>query len=266
MKSKILAAFAALALTALALSAQAQNIAVVNGKPVPTARVDTLLQQATRAGQQVTPELQQQARDQVVLREIFTQAADKQGLGATPDYKAQMELTRQSILIRELFDRYAKSHPVSDAAAQAEYDKFKAQASGTEYRASHILVDSEAEAKALIAQIDAGASFEKLAKEKSKDPGSGAKGGDLDFAKPEAYVPEFAQALVKLKKGEMTQTPVKTQFGWHIIKLVDTREAQFPAFDDVKGQLKQRLEQAQLQQYQEELRAKAKTDYKFGGQ
>jgi len=266
MKSKILAAFAALALTALALSAQAQNIAVVNGKPVPTARVDTLLQQATRAGQQVTPELQQQARDQVVLREIFTQAADKQGLGATPDYKAQMELARQSILIRELFDRYAKSHPVSDAAAQAEYDKFKAQASGTEYRASHILVDSEAEAKALIAQIDAGASFEKLAKEKSKDPGSGAKGGDLDFAKPEAYVPEFAQALVKLKKGEMTQTPVKTQFGWHIIKLVDTREAQFPAFDDVKGQLKQRLEQAQLQQYQEELRAKAKTDYKFGGQ
>jgi peptidyl-prolyl cis-trans isomerase C len=266
MKSKILAAFAALALSALALSAQAQNIAVVNGKPVPTARVDTLLQQAARAGQQVTPELQQQARDQVVLREIFTQAAEKQGLGATPDYKAQMELARQSILIRELFDRYAKSHPVSDAAAQAEYDKFKAQASGTEYRASHILVDSEAEAKALIAQIDAGASFEKLAKEKSKDPGSGAKGGDLDFAKPEAYVPEFAQALVKLKKGEMTQTPVKTQFGWHIIKLVDTREAQFPAFDDVKGQLKQRLEQAQLQQYQEELRAKAKTDYKFGGQ
>ena len=266
MKSKILAAFAALALSALALSAQAQNIAVVNGKPVPTARVDTLLQQAARAGQQVTPELQQQARDQVVLREIFTQAAEKQGLGATPDYKAQMELARQSILIRALFDQYAKNHPVSDAAAKAEYDKFKAQASGTEYRASHILVDSEAEAKALIAQIDAGASFEKLAKEKSKDAGSGAKGGDLDFAKPEAYVPEFAQALVKLKKGEMTQTPVKTQFGWHIIKLVDTREAQFTSFDDVKAQLKQRLEQAQLQQYQEELRAKAKTDYKFGGQ
>ncbi len=266
MKSKILAALAALALSALALSAQAQNIAVVNGKPVPTARVDTLLKQAARAGQQISPELQQQARDQVVLREIFTQAAEKQGLGATPDYKAQMELARQSILIHDLFEQFSKNNPVSDAEAKAEYDKFKAQASGTEYRASHILVDSEAEAKALIAQIKAGASFEKLAKEKSKDPGSGAKGGDLDFAKPEAYVPEFAQALVKLKKGEMTDTPVKTQFGWHIIKLVDTREAQFPAFDDVKAQLKQRLEQAKLQQYQEELRAKAKTDYKFGSQ
>ena len=146
---------------------------------------------------------------------------------------------------------------------QAEYDKFKAQLTGTEFRARHILVADEAEAKALIEQIKAGASFEELAKKHSKDPGSGAQGGDLDFAKADAYVPEFGQALSQLKKGEVTAVPVKTQFGWHIIKLEDTREAEFPAFDDVKAQIVQRLEQMKLAQYQEQLRNAAKTDYKF---
>lgn len=261
MKSKPLFVLAAIVLAA---SAQAQNIAIVNGKAVPKARVDTLLQQAARAGQQVGPELQQQARDQVVLREIFTQEAEKKGIAASPDYKAQMELARQSILIRELFEDFKKKNPVGDAEAKAEYDKFKAQAAGTEYRARHILVEKEEEAKALIAQLKAGAKFEELAKKNSKDTGSGENGGDLDFAKPESYVQEFSAAMVKLKKGELTETPVKSQFGWHIIRLDDTREAQFPGFEEVKGQIKQRLEQVKLQNYQEELRAKAKTDYKFG--
>lgn len=247
----------------LPLPALAQNIAVVNGKAVPKARVDNLLQQAARAGQKVGPEVQAQAKDQVVLREIFTQEAERQGLAASADYRAQMELARQGILIRELFDNFKKQHPVSDAEAKAEYDKFKAQLTGTEYRARHILVADEAEAKALIEQIKAGASFEELAKKHSKDPGSGAQGGDLDFAKADAYVPEFGQALTQLKKGEVTAMPVKTQFGWHIIKLEDTREAEFPAFDDVKAQIVQRLEQVKLAQYQEQLRNAAKTDYKF---
>jgi peptidyl-prolyl cis-trans isomerase C len=257
---------AAVALTALLLplAAQAQNIAIVNGKPVPKARLETLLTQAQRGGQQVTPEVQQQARDQVVLREIFVQEAERQGIAKSADFRAQMELARQSLLIREMFDNYRKKNPVSDEAAKVEYDKFKAQATGTEYRARHILVEKEDEAKALIAQIKGGASFEELAKKNSKDPGSGANGGDLDFAKPDAYVAEFGQAMAKLKKGEMTDTPVKTQFGYHIIKLEDTRDASFPAFDDVKGQIKQRLEQVLMQQYQDDLRSKAKTDYKFG--
>ncbi len=243
--------------------AAAQNVAIVNGKAVPKARVDALLQQAQRAGQAVGPELQAQARDQVVLREIFVQEAERRGMAKSPAYRDQMELARQSILIRELFEAQRAANPVSDAAAQAEYDKFKAAASGQEYRARHILVEDEAQAKKLIAQIEAGGSFEELAKQNSKDPGSGANGGDLDFAKPDSYVPEFSQAMVALKKGEMTKTPVKSQFGWHIIKLEDTREASFPAFDDVKAQIKQRLEQQQMQQYQESLRAKARTDYKF---
>ena len=269
MKPKTPAARAALVL-ALAvlvapLAAHAQNIATVNGKPVPKSRVDTLIQQATRGGQQVTPEMQNQARDQVVLREIFAQEAARLGLAAKPDFAAQLALARESILIRDLFEDYRKKNPITDAAAQAEYDKFKAQSAGTEYRARHILVEKEEDAKALITQIKGGAKFEDLAKKNSKDTGSAENGGDLDFAKPENYVPEFSGALVKLKKGEMTDAPVKSQFGWHIIKLEDTREATFPGFEEVKGQIKQRLEQVKLQAYQEELRSKAKTDYKFSG-
>ena len=258
------ASFVAMACAmALPMLANAQNIAIVNGKAVPKARMETLLQQAQRGGQQISPEMESQAREQVVLREIFAQEAERRGVASSPDYKAQMDLARQSILIRELFEDFKKKNPVTDAEAKAEYDKFKGQATGTEYRARHILVEGEDEAKALIAQIKGGAKFEDLAKAKSKDPGSGENGGDLDFAKPENYVPEFSQAMVALKKGEMTPAPVKSQFGWHIIRLDDTRSAQFPDFEAVKGQIQQRLAQVKLQTFQEKLRSSAKTDFKF---
>lgn len=258
-----LRAAAAAALLALTLPALAQNIAIVNGKAVPQSRVDALLDAAKRSGQPLPPGADAMARDQVVMREIFTQEAEKRGIAQLAGYQAQMELARQSILIRELFEDFKRKNPVSDTEAKAEYDKFKAEASGTEYRASHILVEQEDEAKALIAQIKGGAKFEELAKTKSKDPGSGERGGDLDFAKPDAYVPEFGKAMAALKKGEMTATPVKSQFGWHIIRLDDTREAQFPAFDEVKGQIVERLEQTKMQDFQAKLRESAKTDYKF---
>jgi peptidyl-prolyl cis-trans isomerase C len=261
-----LRAAVATAVLLLPFTVFAQNVAIVNGKAVPKTRVDNLLQQAAKAGQKVGPEMEQQAKDQVVLREIYTQEAERKGMATSADYRAQMELARQSILIRELFEDYRKKHPVTDAEAKAEYDKFKAQAAGVEYRARHILVENEDEAKALLAKLKAGASFEELAKKNSKDPGSAENGGDLDFAKADAYVPEFGQALAKLMKGETTEAPVKTQFGWHIIRLDDTREAQFPAFEDVKPQLVQRMEQIKLQQYQEELRKAAKTDYKFAAE
>ncbi len=251
---------------ATAGSASAQNVAIVNGKAVPKARLDLLMQQATRGGQQpVTPELEARARDEVVLREVFAQEAEKRGVAASAEYRNQMELARQTILIRELFADYQKKNPVNDAEAKTEYDKFKGQATGTEYRARHILVEKEDEAKSLLKQLIAGAKFDELAKKHSTDKGSSANGGDLDFAKPDSYVPEFGTALVALKKGETTQTPVKSQFGFHIIKLEDTREAQFPPFEEVKPQVVQRLSQQKLQQFQEDLRKKAKTDYKFGG-
>ena len=248
---------------ALALPAQAQNVAIVNGKPVPMARVDALIEQATSQGQPRTPELEAQARDEVVLREMFVQQAEKQGLAATPRYKTQMELARQSILIRDLFAAFQKAHPVTDADIQAEYDKFKAQASGVEYHVSHILVEKEDDAKSLIVKLKNGESFEALAKQYSKDPGSGEKGGDLDWASPNSFVPEFSAAMVKLKKGEMTDVPVKSQFGWHVIKVVDTREAQFPPLAEVKPQIQQHLAQMKMAQFRDEIRAKSKTDYKF---
>jgi peptidyl-prolyl cis-trans isomerase C len=252
---------------ALPIAAAAQNVATVNGKPVPSARVDTLMEQATRGGQQPrSPELEQRVRDEVVMREIFMQEAESRGLAASPTYQSQMELARQTILIRELFQDFQKKNPVSEAESRAEYDKFKAQASGTEYRVRHILVEKEDVAKSLIAQLKKGAKFEDLAKKNSKDPGSAANGGDLDWANPGSFVPEFSTAMTGLKKGEMTQTPVKSQFGFHIIKLEDTREAQFPKFEEVKPQIEQSLTQKKLQTFQEELRAKAKTDYKFGTQ
>jgi peptidyl-prolyl cis-trans isomerase C len=250
---------------ALPLAAAAQNIATVNGKPVPKARVDTLMEQATRGGQQQrTPELEQRVRDEVVIREIFMQEAESRGLAGTPDYQNQMELARQTILIRELFSDFQKKNPIKEEESRAEYDKFKSQATGTEYRVRHILVEKEDQAKALLGRLKKGEKFEDLAKKNSKDPGSAANGGDLDWANPSSFVPEFSTAMTGLKKGETTPTPVKSQFGYHIIKLEDTRQAQFPAFEEVKPQIEQSLTQKKLQQFQEELRTKAKTDYKFG--
>ena len=271
MKMRFIAASVALAAAAVAgiapLAAQAQNIAVVNGKPVPKSRVDALMvqvqKQATARGQQLPPEIDKLVRDKVVTDEILTQEAERRGLAASTEFKQQMELARQGILISLLSADVEKKTTVSDADVQKEYDKFKAQASGTEYQAQHILVEKEDDAKALIAQLKAGAKFEDLAKKNSKDPGSAEKGGDLGFAGPNAYVPEFSQAMVKLKKGEYTQEPVKTQFGWHIIKLEDTRATQFPALADVKPQIQQRLMQEKAAAFRDELRAKAKTDYKF---
>jgi peptidyl-prolyl cis-trans isomerase C len=248
----------------LPLAAMAQNIAVVNGKPVPKARVDALIKTATHG--QDAPEMQAQARDQVVMREIFAQEAEKTGVANSPDYKSQLELVRQTVLINTLFQNFIKAHPISDTEAQAEYDKVKAEQSGQEFHARHILVDNEEDAKKLIAQIKAGAKFEDLAKKNSKDTGSAENGGDLDWAKPASYVPEFSTALQKLKPGQMTDTPVKTQFGYHIIKLEDVRAAQFPSYDEVKDKLKQQMEQVKLQEYQEKLRKAAKTDYKFAAE
>jgi peptidyl-prolyl cis-trans isomerase C len=252
---------------ALPLAAQAQNIAIVNGKPVPKARADAFIKliqkQASQQGQQLPPDVDQRVRDKLVMDEIISQEAERRGLSATPDYKVQMEQARQALLGQALREDFSKKNGATDAEIQAEYDKFKAQSGGTEYRARHILVEKEDEAKALIKQINGGASFEDLAKKNSKDPGSGANGGDLDFAAPGSYVPEFSQAMIKLKKGELTQEPVKTQFGYHIIKLEDTRQAQFPPIDEVKPQIKQRLEQQKLGAFLEDLRTKAKTDYKF---
>jgi peptidyl-prolyl cis-trans isomerase C len=198
MKMKLLSAIATAAmLCTMAPAVLAQNVAIVNGKAVPKSRVDALAQQIARSGRPVTPEMQGQLKDEVIAREIFIQEAQKQGLDITEDYKTQLELARQTILIRELFGNYQKANPVTDAEIKAEYDKFAAANGGKEYKARHILVEKEDQAKAIIAQLKKGGKFEEIAKKSSKDPGSGANGGDLDWAGAGNYGAEFSEALTK---------------------------------------------------------------------
>ena len=249
---------AVLSFSSMAL--QAQNVAIVNGKAVPKTRLNMLAAQVERSGRSVTPDMEQQLREEVIMREIFMQEAEKQGLEASDDYKVQLEIAKQSILIRELFALYQKANPVSEADIKAEYDKFVASNSGKEFRARHILVEKEDQAKAIIASLKKGAKFEDIAKKQSKDPGSGANGGDLDWANPNSFVKEFSQAMVELKKGQVTDKPVKTQFGFHIIRLDDTRESPVPKFDEVKAQIAQQLQQGKLAEYQQGLREKAKIE------
>jgi peptidyl-prolyl cis-trans isomerase C len=261
-KSLYSAVAAAIVLGAAAAPALAQNVAIVNGVAVPKARIEALADQMARAGRAVSPEQQDQLREEVIMREIFMQEAQKRGLDATPDFKTQMEFARQSLLVRELLVEYQKANPVSDDEIQAEYDKVKAAqaSSGKEYKAQHILVETEDQAKAIIASLKKGGKFDDIAKKSSKDPGSGANGGDLGWADPSGYVKEFGDALVKLKKGQTTDVPVKTQFGYHVIRLNDERSQEFPPLEQVKQQIAQQLVQQKMSAFQQELRAKAKVE------
>lgn len=245
---------------AASLGATAQNIAIVNGKAVPSSRLEAMLRQMERAGKPAPAEAAAQIKDRLVLFEILSQEGQKRGLDATDDFKAQVDLIRQNLLVNEVMADFQKTHAPTDAEVQAEYDKFAAANSGKEYKASHILVEKEDEAKKIIAQLKKGGKFADIAKKSSKDTGSGAKGGELDWASPTSYVKEFADALVALGKGKTSETPVKSQFGFHIIRVDDVREAQLPKIEEVKPQIVQQLMQQKSSAYIEELRAKARIE------
>ena len=247
----LLAAFAA-------APAFAQNIAVVNGTPIPKARADALIDQLVHQGQQDTPQLQMAVREELVNREILMQEALRRGLPNRPDIKAQIAVAQQTVVLRALIEDFVKNNTPTDAEVTARYNALVKDAGGKEYHLHHILVDNEQQAKDLIAKIKAGASFEDLAKQYSKDPGSGKNGGDLDWSDPKAYVPEFAAAAEKLQKGQMTDTPVHTQFGWHIIRLDDTRDITPPPLEQVRPQIVQQIQKEKLQAFEEGLRKNAK--------
>jgi peptidyl-prolyl cis-trans isomerase C len=257
MKNLKSACLLALIAVAVAVPASAQNLAVVNGKAIPTARVDSMVKQMVQQGQKDSPEMRAMIKDELINREVLAQEADRQGVSARPEIKSQIDLARQSIIIRALAQEFVAKNPVSDDEMKAEYDKFKGQTSGKEYHARHILVEKEDEAKALITKLKGGAKFDQLAAQ-SKDQGSAKQGGDLGWAPPDAFVKPFSDAMVALKAGEITQTPVQTQFGYHVIKLEEVRDAQMPAFDEVKGQIAESLQQRKLQQFQQDLKKKAK--------
>ena len=260
-KSFFTAAATAAVLAFFTLGAAAQNVAIVNGKAVPKTRLAALAAQLERSGKQVGPEMEQQLREEVIAREIFMQEAQKRGMEANEEFKFQMELARQSLLIRELFTDFQKTNTVSDDLAKAAYDKYMSSTGGgKEYRARHILVEKEDQAKAIIASLKKGGKFEEIAKKQSKDPGSGANGGDLEWANPNNFVKEFSDAMVALKKGQFTDAPVKSQFGFHVIRLDDVRDMKLPSFEEVKPQIVQQLQQEKLLEYQQSLRDKAKIE------
>jgi peptidyl-prolyl cis-trans isomerase C len=246
-----------IALTFAAAPAFAQNVATVNGKAIPSAKVDQIVKQVVAQGKQTdTPQLREAIKKDLINREVLIQEADKQGYATRPEVKTALENARQSIIINAMLADYVKKNPVKDADIKGEYDKIRSQMGDKEYHARHILVATEDEAKAIIAKLKSGSKFEELAKQ-SKD-GSAANGGDLDWASAASYVPEFSQAMVKLNKGQITETPVKTQYGYHVIKLEDTRPAKIPPLDEVKQQVAEGIQQKKLQLYREELMKKAK--------
>jgi len=241
----------------VAIPAFAQNVATVNGKAIPAARLDAVVKQVVAQGKQTdSPQLRDAIKKDLIGREVLIQEADKEGYGTHADVKAAVENARQSILINAMLADYVKKNPVTDADAKAEYERYKASVGDKEYHVRHILVATEAEAKDIITKLKGGAKFEDLAKV-SKDS-SANNGGDLDWATPGSFVKPFSDAMVSLKKGQITETPVKTQFGYHVIKLEDTRPAKIPAFEEVKGQVTEALQQKKVQAYRDDLLKKAK--------
>lgn len=243
---------------AVSLPAFAQNAAVVNGKPIPASHVNAIVNEVVQQGQQDTPELRAGIKENLVMREILVQEAEKKKMGAIPAVKTQMEVTRRNILVRALMSDFVNKNPVSDAEVKKTYDQLKAQAGNTEYQVSHILVASGDEAKAIIEQLKNGGKFDEIAKEKSTDTPTAARGGDLGWSAPNVYVDPFAQALVKLKKGEFSQEPVQTNFGYHIIMVQDTRELTFPTLEEAKPGITQRIQEQKWEAYTQALRTKAK--------
>lgn len=236
-------------------------VATVNGIAIAKSRVDMIVQQGLAAGQPDSPEARKGIIEKLAMQTLAADEAIKKGLDKSPEIMAQIDLIRQSVLANAYVQDLMKNSTASDDMLKAEYEKIKATITGTEYKARHILVEKEADAKEIIAKLkkDPGL-FEKLAMEKSKDTGSKVRGGELGWFDLSRMVPEFGSAVSKLEKGAITQKPVKTQFGYHVIQLEDTRPIEAPPFEEVKPQLAQHLQQQNVQKQMEDLKAKAKIE------
>ncbi|MFW7344007.1 peptidylprolyl isomerase [Pollutimonas sp. H1-120] len=255
---KRLAVFAAACV--IALPVYAQTVATVNGQSISQEKLDQFVALLIAQGAQDTPELRTQVKQEMVNRLVAVQAAEKAGIDKQADVKQEIELARQSILVRALMADHLKKNPVTDAKIQAEYDQIKKEQAGKqEYKLRHILVKDQKAAEDLTASIKAKkVTFEAAAKKDSLDPGSGKNGGELGWGPATNYVPEFAEAVQKLKKGQMTDKPVQTQFGWHIIQVEDTRDVKFPDLAEVKPQIEEMMRQQQLAEFQQKLIKDAK--------
>ena len=233
---------------------------VVNGVAIPQSRIDAMNKELTAQGQPDNPERHNAVKEELVNREVLAQAAVKRGLDKNPDVQAQIDMARQAVLVRALFESEVKQNPITDADLQKQYEQFKGSMGQNEYKVSHILVDKEDDAKAIIAELNRGGDFAKIAKEKSKDPGSKENGGDLDWGPSARYVKPFADAVQSQPKGKVSAAPVKTDFGYHVIRVDDVRPLKVPEFAELKEQFRQRAQQQQIQKMVVDLRSKAKIE------
>jgi peptidyl-prolyl cis-trans isomerase C len=251
----------ALAIVSLSSSAfAADTVATVNGKAINKSVYDYIAKDATARGQKIDDNVKTAITNKLVDSEIVYQEAQKLGLDKTPDYMAREELTRRELLTSAYLQDFVKKNPISDADKKAAYEEYKKAYGATEYSARHILVKTDTEAKDIIAKLQKGGDFAKLAKEKSMDPGSKDKGGDLGWFSPATMVKPFSDAVAALPKGKTTAEPVQTQFGWHVIKLIDTRTAQPLPYEKVKDGLEKNLQQRNLEKMMADLRGKAKIE------
>ncbi|HEU5176163.1 MAG TPA: peptidylprolyl isomerase [Burkholderiales bacterium] len=241
-------------------AAKGGNIATVNGVAVPQARADIIMQQQQQRGAPDNEQMRAAVREELINREVIAQEAQRAGMANSAEVKAQLDIVRQEIIVGAYLRDYARKHPVTEAEIQKEYDRAKAQHGDKEYKARHILVETEDQAKSLIAELKKGAKFDDLASKNSKDTGSAQRGGDLDWNVPGTFDKMFSDAMVKLEKGKYSEAPVKTRFGFHIIQLDDVRPAKFAALGEVRPRIQQMLVQNKIDELIKGLRAKAKIE------
>jgi peptidyl-prolyl cis-trans isomerase C len=244
-----------------AVASKGPAVATVNGTVITQSTVDMIAKQGAGAGRPDTPESRAAILDQLTLRMVITEEAVKKGLDKTPEVVEQMDVIKQSVLANAYVQDFIKNNPVTDDMVKVEYERIKATVTGTEYKARHILVEKEAEAKDIIVKLNKDpTAFEKLALQKSKDPGSRSRGGDLGWFDSRSMVPEFTAAVSKLEKGKFTKEPVKTQFGYHVILLEDSKPVEAPPMEEVKPQLSQQLQQQNVKKHLDALKANAKIE------
>ena len=241
-------------------AAKAAPIAKVNGVAVPKARLDMMMLQQAGRGMPDNEQTRSLVREELVNREIIAQEAVKAGIAKVPEVQTQLELTRQEVIVGAYVRDWVRKHPITETDIEKEYDKIKKEAPPNEYKARHILVDSEDQAKDLIGQLKKGAKFDELASKNSKDTGTKDRGGDLDWNMPGVFDKQFSDAMVKLEKGKFTETPVQTRFGYHVIQLDDVRAVKVPSLAELKPRIQQQLGQQKVENLVRGLRAKAKVE------
>src|SRR5262245_4647714 len=235
--------------------------ATVNGKPISQKLVDLIAARGAASGRPDTPEARAKIIDQLALQALLAEAAIKKGLDKTPDVVEQIKSVSDSVLANAYVEDFLKANPVSDADLSAEYERIKATLTGNEYKARHILVETESQAKDIIAKLKKDQSvFAKLATERSTDQGSKDRGGDLGWFDLGRMVPEFSDAVSKLEEGQFTDEPVKTQYGYHVILLEDEKPIEAPPLDEVKTQLTQQIQQQNVKKHMDALKAAAKIE------